>query len=405
MKRTLHAGPVVAALVALVVAAPVGAASPDPAAAATPAAGPGWTATWLGNVEREICVEWFGLSDCARSGGLAANGAAGTIVWENHLDSEFGNPDFAVYQRTDDEWVSSWTFPYPFVTGIDAPPATWNPAMSQLGTTLDVVYENVMGTKPIQVRRSSDLGAHWAPATRLRLPWMVTTNLAIDRGPGGVVAVAAAGWDEVSHPGDMQGIVVHVSTDGGATFPRSHQFGWRGAMCAPYGFDPQVAVTKGGVVVLAYWRTCSKLVVTRSKDAGQTWSAPVTLSTGTHDLGMSMASTGDKVVLAYTAGGSVLTRRSTDRGHTWSAPVTAGSGATSLRLAYAGGAWRLVAGGTDRVRYRSSSNGLGWSEGETVFESLGSRTYATGVAFGTVPQAAFVIRTPDKTWSLYVATR
>jgi len=398
MSRT-RPGLVAAALLSLVVAAPAAAATPDVAPAAS------WASTWLEDIQPEICVKWFGLSDCARSGGLAALGAEGTIVWEHHLDSEFGNPDFAVYQRTDDEWGSSWTFPYPFATAMDAPPATWDPVMSQVGPTLDVVYQRFGAAKPIHVRTTTDMGEHWAAATRLPAPWGVITNLAIDRGPGGVVAVAVAGWDEVQHPGPLQGVMVRVSTDGAGSFPRSHVFGWRGAMCAPYGFDPQVAVTQGGVVVLAYWRTCSKLVVTRSTDLGKTWSAPLTLSTGTHALGMAMAASGNQVELAYTAGGEVLTRHSGDRGHTWSAPVNAGSGATSLRLTRAGGAWQLLAGGTDRIRYRSSSNGLGWSAGETVFESLGSRTYATGVAYGTVPQAAFVIRTPDKTWSLYVAIR
>lgn len=400
MNRIRRVGLVSAMLLSAIVAVPVGAATPDDTPAVV-----GWTSTWLGDVQREICVEWFGLSDCARSGGLAADGAEGTIVWVNHVDSEFGDPDFAVYQRTDDAWSTSWTFPYPFVTALDAPPATWDPAMSQQGRTLDVVYQKVGSAKPIHVRRSTDLGATWAPAKRLPPAWGVMTNLAIDRGPGGVVAVAVAGWDEVAHPGPQQGIVLRVSTDGGATFPRVREFGWRGAMCAPYGFDPQVAVLRGGVIVLAYWRTCTKLVVQRSSDKGRTWSAPTTLSTGTHELGMALAANGDTAVLAYTAGGATLTRRSTDRGKTWSAPVNAGSGATSLRLTYGGGAWRLVAGGTDRIRYRSSSNGLGWSDGETVFESIGARTYAIGAAYGTTPQAAFVIRTPDKTWSLYVATR
>jgi hypothetical protein len=237
------------------------------------------------------------------------------------------------------------------------------------------------------------------------MPWGVTSNLAIDRGPNGVVAVAVAGWDEVSHPGPDTGIVLRVSTDGGVTFPRVHRFGWDGASCWPYGFDPQVAVLRGGVILLAYWRTCTKLVLQRSTDKGRTWSTPWTLSTGRHHLGMAMATNGDTVVLTYTAGGSTLTRRSTDRGKTWSAPVNAGSGATSLRLAYGGGAWRLLAGGTDRVRYRSSANGVAWSAGETVYESIGARTYAIGVAYGTAPQAAFVTRTPDKTWRLYIAIR
>ncbi len=372
-------------------------ATPPPAPATTP-----WVATDMGTLEREVCVEWFGLARCARSGGLAAQGSTNLVVYVQHLESEFGDPDYAVRQRTINGG-GTWSFPNAFVTGMEAPPSTWYPALAQRGSDLAVIFQKPADDRSIQVRTSDDMGASWVLATRSRQPGMVVTNLAIARGPGGRIAYAVAAYDEVPGSGPDAGVQVRVSTDGGDTFPRTRFFGWDEGYCWATGTDPSIAITQGGVIVVAYWRTCSQLVVRRSTDDGRTWSAPRTLSSGPHVMGMAIAAHRDGVVLAYTADGEVRTRFSGNRGRTWSAPAAAGSSATSLRIVYAGGAWRLLAGGTDRIRYRTSSNGRGWSAGETVAESIGARTYALGVAYGTEPVVAYVIRTPDKTYRLYVA--
>jgi hypothetical protein len=234
---------------------------------------------------------------------------------------------------------------------------------------------------------------------------MVTTNIAADV-ENGVYAYLAAGYDEVPSGRPGSAIRIHVETDGIGFTPVTTTLAWNGLPCFVKGTDPSVAVTGDGVIVVAYWQTCDKLVVRRSKDFGETFSAAQTLSTRSHELGMAIEAEGKVVVIAYAADGKVFTRRSTDNGKTWGAAVQAGSGARSLRLTYQAQKWHLLSAGTTSIRYRSSASAGSWSTGETIDTEPSARTYALGVGVtGGDVVAAYAIRLTAADYGLYSALR
>jgi hypothetical protein len=377
----------------------------QPAAAAVPGPAGTWYTSDLGQVARDPCVAAFGPAGCTRPGGLAASGSDALLVSMGHEVSEFGVSDFAIAQRSTNGGLTFGPGAS-FTGGMDGTLPSRLPALSQRGADVDVVYWTSQVPRRVTVRHSPDLGETWGGAVRFAAPRDIVSGLAIARGPGGRVAYAVSAYDQVMTEGSAgKAVQVRVSANGGLTFPVRHVFSWTAGMCTAPGTEPSIAITDGGVIVLAWWRTCERLFVTRSADGGATWTAPATLSRGPHTLGTAIAASGSTVVVSYTIGARAYVRRSTDAGRSWSAPVLVGSGVTSIRLGYAAGAWRLLTAGTDRVRYRSSFDARSWGGGETVAQSSGSATYAVGVAVGAEVLAAYAIRRADRTIHLYVARR
>jgi hypothetical protein len=363
--------------------------APGAAFAASPAAFD--TRVEVDSQDADPCVAQYSLGACDRPGGFAARGQKASLL-------TFDGGDVVRHLSNDG--------------GV-----TWNGGNKMGGS---VVSLPVLAQDGVEVAfayrdegQASDIRTGWGfgvqdidtPSFGFASPRQVTTQLAADVERGQFFWVAA-GYDEVSAGRKTNAIRVHHRTDGIGNVPVTRTIAWNGVGCLPKGTDPVIAAMENGSAVLAYWQSCTKLVVRRFLPASNSFSKPVTLSTGMHVTGMAIEAQGKTVVLAYTAGDKTLVRRSTDGGKTWSAAKQVGSGARSLRLTFAGDAWHLLAGGETSIRYRRSSTGASWSAGTTVDSLQGARTYALGVAVGGGKVlAAYAIREAQSDYGIYVSAR
>lgn len=334
------------------------------------------------------CVAQNTLGLCDRPGGFAARGSKALLLTFDGGDT---------VQHLSSDAGASWS-PAGKVGGN----ATSPQALGQDGVYLAYTY--VDGTDIATGWRFS-VGELDAASASFAAPRQVTTQVAADV-ENGVFAWAAAGYDEVPQGRKGNAIRIHRDYDGLGSISITRTIAYGGPGCLIRGTDPSLAVIEGGTIVIAYWQTCDKLVVRRLGFLNDKLSAPITISTGHHEQGMSIDAEGKTVVIAYTADGTTWTRRSTDGGKTWGAPKNAGSGAESLRVASLDGGWHLLSAGTTSVRYRSSANGSTWSAGQTVDSQSGARTYAIGLGFGGGKiMAAYAIRESKSVYGLYVAAR
>lgn len=351
-----------------------------------------WTTGKRDTQTPDPCIALYGANLCDRPGGMSARTTKALILSVDH--------DKVVYHRS----TTSGTSWGPAIELVPST-ATDHPAVASFGSDTDVGYYQPYATKQIRYRSTADFGATWGPAGSFGQPRQVVTGVAVAVN-NGVHAVVASGYDEI--PQDRPGNAIRIRTgvEGGDYPVQTRTLAWSGLGCYVVGTNASVAITTNGTVVLAYWQNCHKLVVRRSTDLGHTFSAPKTLSTGSHTMGMAIAAHGARVVLAYTADGKTFTRTSTDNGKTWSAPLEAGSGAASLRLAYGGGEFHLLAAGKTSIRYRHSVNGTSWSAGETVDQfAAGTRTFAIGIAVGNDVLSAYAVRESASDVGLYTGIR
>ncbi len=324
-------------------------------------------------------------------------------------------------------WVVSWSGPMGdvlFERSTDRG-ATWSPAAAinpthatggggvQLatdGTVWVAVWEALDqfgGTdEDILTARSVDGGATWSA------PQPLNTNAASDTGRDGSAHIATDGagtWLTVWRSDDSLGgtigtdgdILFARSTDGGVTWTSPAPVNAYAPTDAAIDDEPRIATDRAGTW-LVVWTTRAApgsdadVLVARTTDAGDTWSAPVAVNTNaatdvgddhfpriaTDRAGTWLATWTSTDSLGGTIGTDedILVARSTDDGATWSAPraldanaaTDAGSDTESEITTDGHGTWIAVWYGTtlgspdldsdDDIRVaRSTDAGITWS--------------------------------------------
>lgn len=303
------------------------------------------------------------LGDYGNQGGLAVADAqhAAVVTMDNEVTWAIPTSDGG----------ASWE------SRVRLTPVGWrvfDSTVSQRGLDVDVASAAYDGdVDRILVRRSPDGGTTWRAT--VKVPGSVFSPV-IARGANGLVVLTSAPDPSVR---------VRISRDGGASFAKAVRIGAYnpGPGCA---YDPGrtgIAIS-GKVVLVAHWKSPTRLILHRSTDRGRTWAPPVALRTGTQGqdtIGMAVA--GSEVLLAFRSGADLLTRLSTDRGATWSPPTAFKAGGFGFSLARADGAWRIAYQRGSALRYRSSATGRTWSAEETV-ATIPAADDATPISVGVV---------------------
>ena len=269
--------------------------------------------------------------------------------------------------------------------------AVWDSSDSLGGT---------IGTdQDILVSRSNDAGATWtAPAA-------LNTNAATDSGGDWspqVTTDGAGSWVAVWYSTDTLGgtigvdrdIFVSRSSDDGATWTTPAALNTNAATDSGIDESPQVTTDGAGSWVAVWWSDDSlgstigsdnDILVSRSSDAGATWTAPAALNANaatdsgndlspevtTDEAGSWVAVWQSNDSLGSTIGTDqdILVARSSDAGTTWTAPAALNSNAATDSGPTATRRWRLTAPGagwrsgtpTTRSAPRSARTTTSWS--------------------------------------------
>jgi len=217
-------------------------------------------------------------------------------------------------------------------------------------------YDSLGGTigydADILVARSTDNGATW------RAPAALNTNAATDSGHDLLPQVTTNGqgewvavWQSNENLGGTIGtdwdILVARSTDYGATWTAPAALNTNAATDSGWDVDPQVT-TDGAGHWLAVWAsnenlggtigTDDDILVARSGDNGEHWTAPAPLNTNAatdsgfdHAPEVTTDGEGHWVTVWYSEGSDwdILLARSTDNGVTWTAPTALNTNAAT----------------------------------------------------------------------------
>jgi hypothetical protein len=268
--------------------------------------------------------------------------------------------------------------------------------MATYGRDVDVLMQVSRG---LLVRHSANGGRTWGSTSTIPL---VVGWPHIARGPAGLVAIT--GFD-----GSKIRWVAKVSSDGGETWGATTTLGsWE----LTGGDAPRSSIAvSGGTVVVMFTNQDQRLVTRRSTNGGGTWSpAKVIGSSGPLWLA-SFGVNGATIVAAYDEASGLderlTVRRSTDRGATWSSPIPFGTHVTGGQVAFSQGSWHLVSSDdTVAWRYRSSNDGLTWSDPEVIDTGHSFQSPPIGVgAFTGGPAAAFVENETFRKYDIWFARK
>ena len=301
---------------------------------------------------------------------VTTDGAGNWVaVWlsNDDLGATIGSDDDILVARSTDDGAT-WTAPaalntnaatdsgndqYPQVTtdGAGNWVAVWN-STEDLGGSIGTDFD-------ILVSLSSDAGATWSA------PVALNTNAATDSGADEWPQVTTDGagswvavWQSTEDLGGSIGtdldILVARSSDAGATWSAPAALGTNATTDSGADYDPQVT-TDGAGNWVAVWHsydslggsigTDADILVSRSSDAGASWTAPAALNTNaatdsgddaepqvTTDRGgnwVAVWSSADALGSGIGSDWDILVARSSDAGVTWTAPVALGTNAAT----------------------------------------------------------------------------
>jgi len=314
-----------------------------------------------------FALTWSARHSLTSSGSGAVGGIAhldGSSAVISYLDRT-SDTTFTVDVRRTTTNGTTWNSPQTLATdGDDSDVAAMAP------------FVDVIWTQHGRVRyaRSSNSGVSFGTSVALSPKGGEAINIDVARGSGGLGGngVVIVAWQN----GKTEAVNVRVSNDGGSTFGSASSFASN--------FPPEgTSVAAGdGVVYLAYHTTEKTIKVRRSTDAGQTWSAPVTITSNADEVfdDFSITAIADHAYIAYSdlnpaqpSWGTIRYRRTTNSGASWAAerqlsPASWKAGRPQaelndgvLRVVYE----KNVATGTS-VEYQKSSDGLHWSSPQLV---------------------------------------
>lgn len=202
------------------------------------------------------------------------------------------------------------------------------------GNLVAVLYSDNVGPKTLELRMSTDGADSYSPTFKPAVIVAHYTGTPIKIMGGGSVAVSGhtvlVAWSDTTN-GHVN---LRRSTDSGAHFGPIVQLGTTTADSAPASKDGQVHLAMSGTHAVATWfasRTAyevpSKLVMRRSSDSGASFHARQTLDPGTQDInGPSIAMSGQEVLIAHAnKPGDVKVLRSTNGGQSFSSKTLSGT--------------------------------------------------------------------------------
>lgn len=242
---------------------------------------------------------------------LAMSGTDVVVTWYRSNGS-----NFIVQVAHSGDGGSTWATPTDLsVAGQSAV----YPEVAMSGSTAIVTWYRWDGTNQIvQAARSSDAGATWSASTSLSAPG----------GDAFYPSVALAGstamvtWRRFNGANTI--VQVRRSGDGGSTWDAAADLSAVGLSAA----SPRVSMS--GAVAVVSWRRLDGAnfiaQAARSRDAGLTWSSPVSLSASGRDVtAPRVFASGSTVLITwYRSNGTnqiVQVTRSADGGASWDAPI------------------------------------------------------------------------------------
>ena len=323
---------------------------------------------------------------------------------------------YGVYVRRSTDGGTTWTAPIQLsASGTQRT----RPALAASGNRLDAVFteSNDGGaTSRVIYRTSANGGGTWSPPVALSPAGTASGSATVAHSGSRVVVV----WTNAT----TGKVGVRVSDDGGTTFrPRSDLATSANEPNPGLAGDPTeawatVAISDGRINV-AYQTSNTTLMLRRSGNGGDSWTAAVTLATNSVGLvPPSLASAGVKLLIGYTIqtnSGFVYAayRGSADRGRSWRIAAkfmgaSARPTATPV-ITFRASRWRVAfarfsgEAETD-IYYRTSIDGTSWGTATKAVSGPLPTQVPVGVTYDE-GKVIIVYRTSDSTGVVDVTVR